>query len=241
MMVLFIIYTFLKKYSGQGWMKTNLKTSKFFKATILSFLVSLIIVLMLFMPMLSNAQHTQLNYKIIRNGDEIGWLRLEKTTRGNTSDLLLVSEIKTKVVFPIAVYAKESSTFEKGKLIYSSQTRKTNSTLNFEKQTRLMANEYEVLENGKKERLTFLSIGTNLQSLYFDEPINSKSVYCDNHKCFVKVKKTTDGGYEVKFPNGNANCYYYKEGLCVKVKIIHAFYSVEIIFDPLFNSYANNK
>lgn len=240
-MILFIIYTFLKKYSNQGWIKTNFKTIKNFKVNIHSFLVSLFMILVLLMPILSNAQYIQLNYKIIRNGDEIGWLRLEKTTRGTTSDLLLLSEIKTKVVFPITVFTKESSTFERGELVSSSQIRKTNGTLNLENQTRLTANEYEVIENGERQKLSFTSIRSNLQCLYFDEPINSKSVYCDNQKCFVKVNKTTDGGYKVKFPNGSTNCYYYKEGFCVKVKIIHALYSVEIIFDPLFNSYANNK
>ena len=240
-MILFIIYTFLKKYSNPGWIQTTLKINKIFKGTILNLLLSFILVLILLMPMLSNAQYLQLNYKIIRNGEEIGWLRLEKTTRGNKSDLLLVSEIKTKVVFPITIFAKESSTFERGKLLYSSQVRKTNGTLNLDKQTRLVVNEYEVLENDEKQKLSFSSIGENLLCMYFDEPINSKSVYCDNQKCFVKVNKTSDGGYKVTFPNGNTNCYYYKEGLCVKVKITHTFYSVEIILDPLFNSYANNK
>ena len=240
-MILFIIYTFLKKYSNPSWINTTLKINKIFKGTILNLLLSLLLVLILLMPMLSNAQYLQLNYKIIRNGEEIGWLRLEKTTRGNKSDLLLVSEIKTKVVFPITIFAKESSTFERGKLLYSSQVRKTNGTLNLDKHTRLVVNEYEVFENDEKQKLSFSSIGANLQSLYFDEPINSKSVYCDNQKCFVKVTKTTDGGYKVTFPKGNTNCYYYKEGLCVKVKITHTFYSVEIILDPLFNSYASNK
>lgn len=153
----------------------------------------------------------------------------------------MVSEIKTKVVFPIAVSVKELSSFEKGKLVYSSQIRKTNGKVNLENQTRFLANEYEVLENGERQKLPFPSIGANLQSLYFDEPIYLKSVYCDNQKCFVKVNKTSDGGFKVTFPNGNTNCYYYKEGLCVKVKITHTFYSVEIILDPLYNSYANNK
>lgn len=240
-MILFFIYTFLKKYSNQGWKQSTFKISRNFKGNIHNFLLSLFIILMLLMPVFSNAQYIQLNYKITRNGDEIGWLRIEKTTKGNTSDLLLVSEIKTKIVFPITVFVKESSTFERGKLVYSSQIRKTNGTLNLEKQTRLVANEYEVLENGARQELSFTSIGTNLQCLYFDEPVNLKSVYCDNQKCFVKVGKTTDGGYNVKFPNGNTNSYYYKEGVCTKIKILHTFYSVEIIFDPLFNSYANNK
>jgi len=240
-MILFIVYTFLKKYSNHNWILANLKTNKFLKINIHNFLLGLLILFMLIFPMLSNAQYLQLNYKIIRNGNEIGWLRLEKSAIGNKSELLLISEIKTKIVFPITVFAKESSIFEGGKLIYSSQIRKTNGSTNLDKQIKLIANEYEVLENGEKEKLSFLSISSNLLSLYFQEPIDSKTVYCENQRCFVKVTRTNDGGYKVKFPNGNTNCYYYKEGVCTKIKIMHTFYSAEIILNPLINSYASNK
>ncbi len=240
-MLLLIIYTFLKKYNNQSWIRKNLKICKFLKVNIHNLLASLFITLMLLMPILANAQNLQLNYKIIRNGDDIGWMRLEKNISGNNSELLLVSEIKTRIVFKITVFAKETSTFENGKLVYSSQTRKTNGSIKLEKQTRLMENEYEVFENGVKEKLPFSNINSNLLCLYFQEPINLNFFYCDIQQCFVKVVKTTDGGYNVKFPNGNANCYYYKDGVCTKIKIMHSLYSAEIILNPQTNSYANNK
>lgn len=237
-MILFIFYAFLKKHNNHNWIRTNFDIRRFLKVKIHSFFVGF---LMPFIPMLSNAQNLQLNYKIIRNGDEIGWLKLEKTTNGNKSDFLLVSEIKTKVVFPITVFAKETSTYEKGKLINSTQIRKTNGFINLDKQTRFIANEYEVLENGEKNKLPFLTINTNLLCLYFKEPIDSKTVYCDNQQCFVKITRTADGGYKVKFPDGNTNCYYYNEGVCTKIKITHTFYSAEVIINPSYNSYASNK
>jgi len=240
-MILFIFYTFLKKYSNHNWICANLKINIFQKANVQSFLIGVIIILMLLMPMLSNAQKLQRNYKILRNGDAIGWLRLEKNTTENKTDLLLVSEIKTKIIFPITVNAKESSAFENGKLIYSSQNRKTNGSTNFDKQIRLIANEYEVLENGKTGKLPHLSISSNVLRLYFEEPINIKTVYCENQQCFVNIIKMEDGGYKVKFPNGNCNYYYYNEGVCIKILIIHTFYSAEIILNPLINSYASNK
>lgn len=239
-MILFIIYTFLKKYGKQGWIRTNFKIIKFFKVNIHSYLMNLLIVFILFMPMLSTAQNVQLNYKIVRNGQEIGWLRLDKNTIGNKSALLLVSEIETKVLFPITIFAKEASTFENGKLIYSSQIRKTNGTIKWDKQTRLIGNEYEITANGEKKKSSLLTINENLLCLYFQEPIDLKSVYCDNQQCFVKVARTDDDGYKVQFPNGNVNYFYYKKGVCAKIKIVHSFYSAEIILDPLNNSYANN-
>lgn len=240
-MILLIIYTLFKKFNIQSWIGRNFKISKFFKVKIQSFLASLFMTLMLLIPMLSKAQNLQLNYKIIRNGDDIGWMRLEKNNVGNNTDLLLVTEIKTKIIFPITVFAKDSSIFEKGNLIYSSQIRKTNGAIKLKKQTRLISNEYEVLENGAKEKLPFSIINTNLLCLYFQEPKDLKSVYCDIQQCFVNVIKTADGGYKVKFPNGNVNCYYYKEGVCTKIKIMHSFYSAEIILSPQNNSYANSK
>jgi hypothetical protein len=164
--------------------------------------------------------------------NDIGWLRIEKNSTGNKSELLLVSEIKTKVILPITLFTRESSTFENGKLIYSSQFRKTNGTTKLDKQTKLVEDKYEVLENGEKVKLAFPTVYTNLLSLYFQEPITSNSVYCDRQQCFVKITKTEDGGYKMKFPNGNSNCFYYKEGICTKIKIDHSFYSAEIILKP---------
>ena len=231
-MILFIIYTLLKKYKVQRLIKTYSKISKFLKVSIHTIYDSLLIRLMLLLPIVSIAQNVQLNYKIMQGRNDIGWLRIEKNSTGNKSELLLVSEIKTKVILPITLFTRESSTFENGKLIYSSQFRKTNGTTKLDKQTKLVEDKYEVLENGEKVKLAFPTVYTNLLSLYFQEPITSNSVYCDRQQCFVKITKTEDGGYKMKFPNGNSNCFYYKEGICTKIKIDHSFYSAEIILKP---------
>jgi len=239
-MILFIICTLLKKYFSQSWVKTYLKINDFLKVRIHNFYISLLIRLIAFIPILSIAQNSQLNYKIVRNGNDIGWLRLEKSSIGNKSELLLVSEIKTKAILPIAMSAKESSTFEIGKLIYSSQFRKTNGDIKLDKQTRLINDKYEVSENGEKVKLPFPIINTNMLSLYFQEPIPSTSVYCDKQQYFIKIIKTNDGGYKMKFPNGNSNCFYYKGGICTRIKIDFMIYSAEIIITPKNKSYANN-
>ena len=121
---------------------------------------------------------------------------------------------------------------ENGKLVYSSQFRKTNGSTKLDKQTRLVAEKYEVLKNGETENLPISFISTNLLSLYFQEPVGINLVYCDNHESFAKIIKTDDGGYKVKFPDGNSNCFYYSGGVCSKIKISHTFYSAEIILKP---------
>jgi hypothetical protein len=183
-------------------------------------------------PLLSKSQDRQLHYKIVQGGSEIGWMRLEKATSGNRSILLLTSEIKTRIIFTIRVCAKETAAFENGKLIHSTQFRKTNGDVKVNKQTRLVANKYEVEENGKKQTLSITNISINLLSLYFQEPVGIKMLYCDKYECLVKVTKTEDGGYKVKFPDDNSNIFYYSEGICTKVKIEHTFYTATIIINP---------
>ncbi len=231
-MIPFMIYMFFKKNKKNKWAGIVLQISKFLSARFYIIFLSLLIMLLFLIPFVSISQKQLLNYKIIQGGNEIGWLQLEKNIDGNTSTLLMISEIKTRLIFPINVSIKESSFYENGKLIYSSQFRKTNGNTKLDKQTKYVSNKYEVLENGDKETLSIPFISTNLLSLYFREPAGIDLVYCDNHKCFVKITKKEDGGYKLKFPDGNSDCFYYSGGICSKIKIEHTFYSAEIVFTP---------
>lgn len=231
-MIPFLIYILLKKYRNQTWVKKVLEISEFLKTHIHRNFSIFLLSLLFLISIVSKAQNLQLNYKIIRSGNDIGRLQLEKKIVGDKSNLQLISEIKTHLFILITVSVKESSTFENGKLIHSSQFRKTNGITKLDKQTSFVTDKYEVMENGKKEKLSFPFIGTNLLSMYFLEPIGTKLVYCDKLQCFIKVTKTHDGGYKIKLPDGNSNSFYYEGGICTKIKISNSFYSIEIIHEP---------
>lgn len=231
-MIPFLIYIILKKYRKQNRSTIYLQVRKFFSAHFHIFFLSLLIILLTLIPVLSKSQNRHLNYKIVQGGVEIGWIRLEKNMAGNKSNLVLISEIKTRMIFRINVCAKETADFENGKLIHSSQFRKTNGDIKVNKQTRLVADKYEVLENGENQNLNIAYIGTNLLCLYFQEPAGISLLYSDKHECFIKVTKTEDGGYKVKFPDGNSNVFYYSGGICTKIIIGHTFYTVTIIIKP---------
>ena len=159
-------------------------------------------------------------------------MKLEKNIEGDKSDLLLLSEIKTKVVVPVNIYLKEQSTFENGKLVFSSQFRKTNGRVKTDKQTKLVNNKYETLENGIRNTLSHPAINTNLLSLFFEEPEAVNLVFIEKQQRFLRIVKTNDGGYQLKFPNGNKNCFYYSKGICTKIKVEHNLYAVEVILTP---------
>lgn len=230
-MIPFLIYFLVKKYRKAGNISYRQSIRNFISARYRFLLISLLIILAALLPFISKSQSQRLNYKILKGGDEIGWLRLDKNMSGNKSTLELNSEIKTRIIFLFKVCAKETASFENGKLIHSSQFRKTNGEIKVDKQTRLATDKYEVIENGEKQKLTVSYIGLNLLSLYFQEPTGTL-LYCDKYECFVNIIKTGDGGYKVKFPDGNSNVFYYSGGICTRVKIEHTFYTATIILKP---------
>ncbi len=191
-----------------------------------------VLLLLLFGSVIISAHGQKLNYKVTRDGDEIGWMKLEKICNGEHCRLTLNSTVSFRMIFLFTANVFESASFLNDKLIYSSQWQKRNGDIKVNKQTRYTGNCYEVLENDETEKLSFSEIGCNLLCLYFKEPISIQKVYCDKQQCFSEIKKTKNGGYKVKFPNGDSNCYYYTGGICSRVEIEHSFYSVEVILKP---------
>ncbi len=230
-MIPLLIITLLKRFHTQVCVIACISISRFLMPPFRLTLILLLVILFAIISLKVISQTLHLNYTIQKGGDDIGWLRLEKNIAGNTTKLLLVSEIKTRIIFLITASAKDSSTFENQKMTYSCQLRKTNGSTKLFKQTRLVAEKYEVTEDGEKEHLPISFIGINLLSLYFHEPIGITTVYCDINKCFAPIVKTDDGGYKVKRPDGNSNTFYYSKGTCTKVIICQSFYTVTIILN----------
>ncbi len=231
-MIPFMIYMYLRKHGKHAFAKAGTRVKVFINANLSFTMIGIIIIILSLIPKLSKSQTRKINYTILQGDDNIGWLTLESITEGNKSTLHLISEVKTRLIFMINVLTKETSTFENDKLIYSNLFRKNNGTIKLNKETKYTGEHYEVTENGEKESLGFSYIGNNLLSLYFKEPVGIDRLYCDNHECFIRIAKMADGGYKVKFPDGNSNCYYYHEGICTKIKIEHTFYSATIIYSP---------
>lgn len=231
-MLFLICYTVLRFFS-KGKNQSQLKISGFlngFAAKLHANLFSRFILIL--MPLMVYPQASLYNYKIMYKGDNIGWMKLEKNVDGHKSDMSLVSEIKTRVVVPVRIHVEELSTFENGKLVFSSQLRKTNGKVKTDSQTKLIDNKYEMTENGVRNRFPLPAINANLLSLFFEEPVAKDLVFVEKQQRFLRIVKTDDGGYQLKFPNGNKNCFYYSRGICTKIKVQHNLYAVEVIFTP---------
>jgi hypothetical protein len=231
-MIPILIYTLFKILKKQSRNGKALSITSYLRTCLLIIFFGLLVLFIVLIPAISKAQDLQLNYKIVQGGDIVGWMRIERSISGNKANLLLVSEVKTRIFIMIMVSVKESSTFENGRLICSEQYRKANGNIKVDKQMRLVDGQYQIVDKGEKENLAIPLINANLLSLYFREPIGVSTVYCDNYQRFIPIKKTTDGGYSVQFPDGNCNSFYYQDGVCTKIKISTTFYTATVLLNP---------
>lgn len=229
-MIPLLIYLLSKKMLTPFFAKTWLQIRRYI-STPQIIITGIAIVLLFLIPVISKSQPLRLRYKIVQGGDTMGWLILDKNVTKDSSSLSMISQIKKRILFLVTVLAKESAVYKNGQLVYSSQFRKTNDETKVDKQTKFIAGRYVVTEDGELQNLSYSFIGSNLLSLYFHEPVGITTVYCDKQSCFVDVTKTNDGGYKVKFPDGNSNCFYYANGVCTKILISHTFYSAQIILN----------
>jgi len=229
-MIPMLLYVLLKKMRKQQ-KDGSVNINSLFMNSFIKKMICLALVLII-SSILMHACCQQLNYKVVRNGNEIGWLKLERSCDGNYCSMTLNSEVKFRILVLIRAYVFETSYFLNGKLVFSSQYHKTNGDIKVNKKTKFAGNYYEVSNDNEKTKIDVPEIRCNLLSLYFQEPLSFTKVYCDKQECFADIEKTSDGGYKVSFPNGDSNCYYYNAGLCNKVKIEHTFYSAEIILKP---------
>ena len=181
------------------------------------------------LPLVVQAQQAETSYTIARDGKQIGWLKLQKTLLGDRTVLSLISEVKTRVIMEFIIAVNDIATFEHGRLVHSTMVRKTNNHIKLNKQTRLFGSKYQVTQEGETAVLDFPLIKANLLSLYFFEPAGLNEVYSDLHEKFLGIKQGKDSSYEVRFPGGNSNLFYYTGGRCTRVQVRHSFYSVDVV------------
>ena len=178
---------------------------------------------------MSNAQPSELSYKVMQSGSEIGWINLKRNTFGQNATISLVSEVKKRIIFLVSVNETQESEFKNSQLIKSTCFRKINNEITVNKQLIFNGKRYELIQEGMRKQLPIILISNNLLTIYFQEPVNIDSVYSDNFQCFLNIEKKAKGEYKINLPDGNENYYYYINGVCSRVRIKHPLYSIEFI------------
>jgi hypothetical protein len=227
-MVPVLIYLLYKKFRKSSWPRIRrVVKSKTTKRS--GYLVLGLIVLLLLITIGVTAQEQTLKYAVVRKGNEVGWIRIQKNASDHSIVYHLDSEIKTRIIFQFTASAKEETEFEDGRMIYSSLFRKMNGNIKADKQTRLTGSGYIIQKGDDKQKIALPLVTYSLHCLYFQEPVNIKQVYSDNFERFINIERIGDGQYRLRMPDGVTNYFYYSKGVCFKVHIDHSFYSAEII------------
>ncbi len=227
-MVPALLYLLIKKLRRQNWgkIKSDLTSRLFIRR---NQVIATLVVLMLLVSLVLTAQKQARNYKVMRNGSEIGWVSLVKQTDSNTATISMESEIKAKFLFTFSSAAREVSEFRDGRLWHSYFYRRVNGNVKADRNTQLSGNSYEVNERSEKTRLDILPVTFNTLCLYFQEPVDLQQVYSDNQQSFLDIRKENDGAYTISFPDGTTNSFYYISGVCYKVKVESTFYSAVLL------------
>ena len=175
------------------------------------------------------AQHIQLNYKVMQGSNNIGWVKLDKLDSANTSMIKLASEIKKRVLFLFTIVEARESFFQDGLMMSSYVFRSVNKDVKADMHTLYDGNHYTVKKEKKSLPLVVNKINYTFLSLYYQEPVNIKQVYCDAFEQLVNIEKTTGGYYRIKLPDGSITSYYYNNGICSKVKVEQSLFTIEFV------------
>jgi len=174
------------------------------------------------------AQQLQLNYKVVQDGNNIGWLKLQKNDSAETSIIHFDSEVKKRILFLISIIEKQEVLFRNGVMIKSYLYRKVNEDIKADKLTIYAGDHYKINKAKDSKSMMINNIRYNQLSLYFFEPVNIRQIYSDNFERFLTIEKKNDC-YQLKLPDGNTTSYYYTNGICSKVKVEHNLFSVDFI------------
>ena len=192
-------------------------------------ITTMLLLIIVFHPTLTQAQNKVLKYQIIRNGTPVGTVLFSETSTNDGDYLKMESDVKTRFIFSFVAHASEETIYHHGVMFRSSIYRRLNGNEKVNKQHQENNGQYIIHAGQRSEVTKTYPITYNMLSLYSKEPEDISRVYSDNFESFVSIQKTGQHRYRITLPDGNYNNYYYKNGLLVLVEIHHSFYSANIV------------
>lgn len=187
------------------------------------------LILVVLSALTASAQKLNLNYKVVNNGNIIGWVKIQKNDNGSGSSIILTSEVKRRIIFLLTVEEKQDAYFNEAGMITSSIYRKVNDNVKVNQQTIYKGNYYEIKNPKTSERVMIHQIQYNLLSMYIKEPVNINKVYSETFLRYLVIEAKGNSVYKLNLPDGNTNYYYYENGTCSKVVMEHSLFTIEFV------------
>lgn len=170
-----------------------------------------------------------LTYNVVRNDAVIGTIQINQYTSGDSIVFKLDSKINAKYILRFNITGKEKSIYMKNVLVYSSVYRLVNNKVKANHNISYSEGQYKLISFDKVRPLNINAISQNLITMYFKEPKDLETIYCDNLGQMVNVKCLGAGKYRVDFEKGQYNVFHYQNGKCVKIEAHSTLFNVVLI------------
>lgn len=170
-----------------------------------------------------------LNYNVVKNNIVIGTIEINQYTSGDSIIYKVESNIKAKYLLNFKISGSEKSIYKDDVLVYSSVYRTLNNKVKASHNISYNGGRYKLDAFGKVRFLSLKAIEQNLILLYFKEPKDITSIYCDNLSQMVHVKSLGNDKYRVDFEKGSYNIFHYQNGHCVKIEAYSSLFNVTLI------------
>lgn len=155
-----------------------------------------------------------MTYKVIKGGDQIGLIQINRVVKSDVVEYFFESTVKLTVIFDIEVYDKMKVCFKAGQMTQASLYRTLNGKVRVNNTATWNGSHYQMTnKDGDKNSLSQL-VQMTTASLYFHEPKDGTYIFSEKFQKMLPVKWVKDRKYLLKLPGGNKTYYSYANGTC---------------------------
>ena len=174
-----------------------------------------------------NAQAQSITYKVTWKGDSIGYLKAEKDRSGPFITYELKSETAFSFLLSYSMETQYHSVYKEGQLLTASTKNFVNEKQKDHSRIKYLDNAYEIVVNDKS-RTDVIRIDESIATLYFAPP-KRDTIFSERFGETLTIKKSGGNSYDLVKPDKRINTYFYRNGICERVKINLALATIELI------------
>lgn len=181
----------------------------------------------------------KIEFSIIKKNSIIGFIYIDKISKDHTTSYNVKSEVNAKIIVNFKAIGQEKYVFRNDTLVSSSMYRKINNRVKLDQSLQYKKGKYELTARNKKEVLGIDLIQRNLVTLFFNEPKDLETIYCDKFKTEVNISPLGKGRYKILLPNKSYSIYNYERGKCTSIEVKGTFFKVKLVQEKKSGDYAN--
>lgn len=223
-MITYFIIKLLRKYFKNNSIQA-IRIRNFLKTAAKVLLPFLLCLLML----KTIGQQSTLEYDVLRNNKVIGHTVVTGIKRAGKVTYKVSAEIKVNFIKDFKAVSSEETVFENGIMVSSFFSRSLNGEVKGKRNTLLLDSVYQIVEDGKKSFYKLGKINLNISGLYLNEPLNTRRIYSDNHRQWLKITPIKVHSYRIDLPDGNHTLYHFENGICVSIDIYQTFFTARLV------------